>query len=93
MSRFREKCVIDRQTDGWINKGTHRQIDRPKFIQPFCEGEFKIWTFAKHQNILRKCPRLYTTIKKVLQIFFKNIKVKDSNCKLQSAIYYVTKKQ
>ena len=70
MSRFTEKCVIDRQTNGWINKGTHRQIDRPKFIQPFCEGEFKIWKFAKHQNILRKCPRLYTTIKKSITNLF-----------------------
>lgn len=42
MSRFREKCVIDRQTDGWINKGTHRQIDRPKFKEQVREGEFKI---------------------------------------------------
>ena len=32
--------------------------DRPKFIGPFREAEFKIWTFAKQQNILRGCPRL-----------------------------------
>ena len=93
MSRFREKFVIDRHTDGCINKRTHRQIDRPKCIEPFHEGEFKIRMFAKYQNILRRFPRLYTKIFKSIKnlFFFKKIKVKDSNCKLQSTIYYVMK--
>ena len=58
MSTFREKCVTDREMEGWINKGTHRQIIRPKFIELVREGEFKIQMFAKDQNLLRRCPRL-----------------------------------
>ena len=85
-SRFREKCITDWQTDGWLNKGTHRQIENPKFIEPFCEGEFKIQTFAKHQNILRWCPISYTKIFKSTKNHFCKTKAKDSNCKLQSTI-------
>ena len=58
MNRFREKCVTDRQTNRWTDKQTHGWMERPKFIGTCYKAEFKIQMFAKHQNILRGCPRL-----------------------------------
>ena len=70
MSTFREKCVTDRETEGWINEGTHRQIIRAKLIEPVREGEFKIQMFVKDQNILRRCPRLNKKILKSVKNLF-----------------------
>ena len=52
MSRFREKCVTDRQTDGWIDKGTQGHIG------PFHEAQCKITDVCQAPKYTKRMPKI-----------------------------------
>ena len=67
MSRFKEKCVTDRQTNGWINEGTYRQIDRHTQIHRTIP-----WGRVQNTDVCQ-APK-YTM--KMPKVIYKNLKKK-----------------
>ena len=65
LSRFREKCVTDRQMDGWIDNGTQGYIDRTNFIGPFQEVLCRIMDICQAPKYTNRVPKIiYENFKK-----------------------------